>query len=91
MNMQAQWEDETTNRQIRFSIDYVIENEQVNVTSVTPTKVTLIDPDTNTIIKSMGVHSDGGRKLLLQRFTESGQLEATINQIAERHGLLASV
>ena len=81
MNMMAQWEDETGNRQVQFSVDYTIENATVLVNDVTPTKVTIIDPTSNTTIKSMGVHTAKGQKMLADQFAKSGKLEDFINDI----------
>ena len=90
MNMMAQWEDEAGNRQVQFSIDYSIENATVMIDRVAPTKVSIIDPETNTAVKSMGVHTDKGRKMLADQFVASGKLEEFTVEIARRNGLLVS-
>ena len=90
MNMMAQWEDEAGNRQVQFSIDYTIENATVMIDRVAPTKVTIIDADTNTAVKTMGVHTEKGRKMLADQFAASGKLEEFTVEIARRNGLLVS-
>ncbi len=90
MNTMAQWEDEAGNRQVQFSVDYSIENATVVIDRVTPTKVTFIDPTSNTAVKSMGVHTDKGRKMLADQFVACGKLEEFTIEIARRNGLLVS-
>ena len=90
MNTMAQWEDEAGNRQVQFSVDYSIENATVMIDCVTPTKVTIIDPASNTAVKAMGVHTDKGRKMLADQFVASGKLEEFTIEIARRNGLLVS-
>lgn len=90
MNMMAQWEDEAGNRQVQFSVDYSIENATVMIDRVTPTKVTIIDRETNTTVKTMGVHTEKGRKMLVDQFVTSGKLEDFTIEIARRNGLLVS-
>ena len=90
MNMMAQWEDEAGNRQVQFSIDYSIENATVIIDRVAPTKVTIIDAESNTAVKSMGVHTEKGCKMLADQFAASGKLEELTSEIARRNGLLVS-
>ena len=91
MNMMAQWEDEAGNRQIQFSIDYSIENATVRIDRVAPTKVTFVDPKSNSALKTMGVHTHKGRKMLAEQFKASGKLEDFSTEIARRNGLLVTV
>ncbi len=88
MNTMAQWEDETSNRQIQYSIGYSIENATVKVNHVAPTKVSFIDPTTNTATRSIGVHTEKGRKMLADQFAASGKLDEVVVEIAKRNDLL---
>ncbi len=89
MNMLAQWEDGENHRQIQFSIEYSIENSAVVLDRVTPVKVTFICPDTNTVLRSVGVHTDKGVSMLRNQLVQSGKLEELTIEIAEKNGLLA--
>ncbi len=62
------WEDETSNRQVQFSIDYSIENGAVEIETVTPQKVSFICPESSTVQRSVGVHTLAGRRLLADQF-----------------------
>ena len=91
MNMLAQWEDEANHRQIQFSIEYSIDNSTVVLDRVTPVKVTFTCPETNTVLRSVGVHTDKGVSLLRNQLAQSGKLDELAPEIAEKHGLLVSV
>lgn len=90
MHMMAQWEDETNNRQVQFSVDYAIENGQVEINDVTPVKVTFVEPSTNTSVKSIGIHTITGRKMLAKQFQASGKMEDFATEIARRNDLLVA-
>ena len=92
MNMLAQWEDSENHRQIQFSIEYTIDNSDqsmIVVEGVTPTKVTFICPETNTVLRSVGVHTDKGRAMLRDQFVNSGQLDELVVELGKKNGLLA--
>jgi hypothetical protein len=86
MNTLATWDDENGNRQIQFSVEYKIESGNVDVQKVTPQKVTFICPETNSCIRSIGVWTEGGRRLLAEKFSNSpaiAQLKAVLASITE--------
>ena len=80
----ATWEDEDNNRQIQFSVDYTIESGSVEIESITPTKVSFISADTNTCIRSVGVHTAAGREMLANHFRASGDIQRLADEIATR-------
>ena len=86
----AQWEDEENNRQVQFSIKYSFENGVVEIENVTPTKVSFICTETNTIVRSMGVHTERGREMLTEQIKAAGQLDRLKAEIVERNGELVS-
>jgi len=88
MNMLAQWEDGENHRQIQFSIEYSIENSTVVLDRVTPVKVTFTCPDTNTVLRSVCVHTDKGATVLRNQLAQSGKLEELAHEIGEKNGLL---
>ena len=67
----AIWEDEENNRQIQFSIQYVIEGGAVKIKAVIPEKVTFVCPETNTCIRSLQVWTPTGRRMLANFFRRS--------------------
>ena len=78
----ATWEDEANNRQIQFSVDYVIENGAIEIKTVTPEKVSFVCPETNTCYRTVGVWTQSGRNLLAGAFHDSGATEHLRNAIA---------
>ena len=56
--MLGQWEDEENNRQVQFSIDYTIEDSSIEIKSVTPNKVSFVCPESNTVVRTIGVHTE---------------------------------
>lgn len=91
MNLLAQWNDETNFRQIQFSIDYSIENANLTINSLTPVKVSFLDKNNQTVVKSIGVHTAAGKKMLTERVKSSGKVKEISNEIANRAGLVPVV
>jgi hypothetical protein len=87
----ATWEDEDNNRLVQFSVDYTTENGSVEIASVTPTKVTFVCQETNTFIRSIGVHTNAGRALLAKQFEQSGRISDLAAQVAARTEFAAAV
>ena len=88
MNMLAQWEDGENHRQIQFSVEYSIESSAVVLDRLTPEKVTFICPETNTITRNVGVHTNKGRSIINDQFAQSGKLDELIIAIGQKHGLV---
>lgn len=88
MNMLAQWEDETNHRQIQFSVDYSIESSAVVLNRLTPVKVSFICPETNTVLRSIGVHTEKGQSMIAEQFAQSGKLDELLVEIGNKHGLV---
>ena len=89
-NTIATWEDEENNRHIQFLVAYAIENNEVEIKSVTPNKISFVCPDTNTFTRAIGVHTKTGQDFLAAKIKEAGKIEAVAIEIAQREGLLVS-
>ena len=89
-NINATWEDEENNRHVHYSVEYTIENGQIEICGVTPLKVSFVCPQSNTVIRKVHVHTTGGRRILNRQIQSSGQIEALAAEIADREGLLAT-
>ncbi len=87
----ATWEDEENNRNIQFSVDYRTENSNVEIVNVTPVKISFTCPETNTCVRSMGVHTETGRRQLAQRFLSSDKIVELKQQISARTATLTAV
>ena len=78
------WEDETSNRNIQFSVEYSIENGAIAINTVTPQKVSFITD--GTVERSVGVHTDAGRILLAEQFRNSPAWDKLPGAIAHPNG-----
>lgn len=81
----AQWEDEECNRQVQFSVGYKIENGNVEIVTVTPNKVSFICQESNTITRTMSIHTENGRRMLADQIVAAGQIERLKGEIADRN------
>ena len=86
----ATWEDEENNRNIQFSVQYATENSEVSLLKITPTKVSFVCPETNTCIRSIGVHTESGRDLLVHRFSTTDRIAQLKTAIASRQDSMIS-
>ncbi|MCH2183414.1 MAG: hypothetical protein MK108_15555 [Mariniblastus sp.] len=89
-NTIATWEDEENNRHIQFLVAYAIENNQVEIKSVTPNKISFVCPTTNTVTRAVGIHTETGQAFLASKIQAAGQISAVADEIAQREGLLVS-
>jgi hypothetical protein len=89
-SMIATWEDEENNRHIQFSVDYTIENNEVEIKIVTPKKVSFVSPQTNTVTRAVAVHTQAGQEFLAIQIKQAGKMETILMEIATREGLLVS-
>lgn len=87
----ATWDDSENNRQIQFAVEYSIENSEIIVTGLSPNKVSFVCPETNTCLRSIGVHTDAGRELLADRIRQSGRVHELVSEIARRHNIAVAV
>lgn len=85
MNCKATWEDEENNRQIRFAVNYRVEDGKAVVEKATPTKVSFVCPESNTLLRSVGVWTETGRRLLADRFNQSPAYAQLVAEIDRRH------
>lgn len=89
MNLIAQWNDENVTRNVHFSIDYSVKNSVLSIDAIKPTKVCILDDSSESVLRTIGVHTAKGRKMLTEQLKSSGQLEEFSSEIARRCGLLA--
>ena len=81
---QAAWEDDETNRRVDLVVNYSLEDAGVAIKEITPTKVTFLDPATNDELRSIGVWTNTGRRILDRQFRATPHFDAVCNAINER-------
>jgi hypothetical protein len=88
------WEDEAKAREIELFVDYSLVSGEVQVDAIRPEKVTFYNVDTKQSIRSIGVHTKTGRRLLTEQYlaTRDGiSLEEEIRiQLEQRDENLAA-
>jgi hypothetical protein len=82
-NYQATWEDEETSRQVELVVNYQLDATRVDINHVTPTRVTFLCPKTKKPLRSIGVWTEKGRRILANQVAEAGRLATMAQEIAE--------
>lgn len=80
---QATWEDEENNRRVELVVNYRHDATRVEINDVTPTRVHFLCPTSGSTTRSIGVWTDGARRILARQIGAAGRLESLKNEIAE--------
>lgn len=80
---QAAWEDEENNRRVDLVVDYQVATGQVEIKTVTPSRVHFVDPATGETTRSVGVHTETGKQLLLDRAMAAGAIDRVRHHLSE--------
>ncbi len=72
---QAAWEDEENNRRVDLVVAYQVAGGQVEIDQVTPHRVHFACPNTGDNLRTIGVHTETGKQLLLERALAAGAVE----------------
>ena len=79
---QATWEDAENNRQVELVVNYQLDATRVEIKNVTPTRVTFLCPTSGNPTRSIGVWTNGGRRVLAQQLKASGRIDSLKEEIA---------
>ena len=79
---QATWEDEENNRQVELVVNYRLDAKKIEVEGVTPTRVNFLCPSSGKTLRSIGVWTNGGRRVLGRQLKDSGRLTTLPQEIA---------
>jgi hypothetical protein len=81
---QATWEDEENNRHVELVVNYRLDDAtRVEINHVTPTRVTFLCPTSGNAVRTIGVRTGGGRRLLARQVEAAGRLHSLKDDIAE--------
>ena len=80
---QATWEDEEASRQVELVVKYQLDATRVDINDVTPTRVTFLCDKSRKPLRSVGVWTDGGRRMLARQIEAAGRLTTMPQEIAE--------
>src|SRR5688572_23571448 len=81
------WEDEAKAREIELFVDYTLEAGVVQVDAIRPSKVTFYNVDTKQPIRSMGVHTPTGRRMLTEQYLAARDGISLEEEIRSQHDL----
>lgn len=87
MKIDVNWEDETNDRLVKFEAVFSIADSQLSIHTLTPKNVSFVCPESNVVLRTIGVHTETGRAKLRNYFIECDQLDVLIEEIADRHDL----
>ena len=82
-SVQATWEDEENNRSVELVVNYQLDAKRVEINEVTPTRVNFLCPTTGKTTRSIGVWTEGGRRVLNRQIAQAGRLATISQEIAE--------
>ena len=80
---QATWEDAETSRQVELVVKYQLDATRVDLSDVTPTRVTFLCDKSRKPLRSVGVWTEGARRLLARQIEAAGRLKTLPQEIAE--------
>jgi hypothetical protein len=82
-NYQANWEDAENNRQVELVVNYRLDQTRVEISDVTPTRVNYLCSNSGKQLRSIGVHTATGRKVLARQVAAAGRLATLPQEIAD--------
>ena len=82
-SVQATWEDEENNRRVELVVNYRLDTKRVEISGVTPTRVNFVCPTTGKTTRSIGVWTEGARRVLNRQIAHSGRLATLSQELAE--------
>ena len=82
-NCHATWEDEENNRQVELVVNYRLDATRFEIKDITPTRVNFICPTSGKTTRSIGVWTNGGRRVLTRAIKASGRLNSLPQEIAD--------
>jgi hypothetical protein len=64
------WEDEENNRVVAFSVEYRVQEDQLQIGEITPTSVSFVDA-VGSSVRQISVWTDKGRELLARQYQQA--------------------
>ena len=80
---QATWEDAENNRQVELVVNYRLDATRFEIKDVTPTRVNFLCPTSGKTTRSIGVWTNGARRVLTRAIKESGRLNTLPQEIVD--------
>ena len=80
---QTTWEDDEASRQVELVVNYRLDRTRIEQSDVTPTRVTFLCTKSGKPLRSVGVWTEGGRRLLAKQAAAAGRLATLPQEIAD--------
>ncbi len=80
---QANWEDDENNRIVALAVEYTVDADEVKLQCVTPTTVTFLDANSRSPVRTIGVHTAAGAKLLRKHWRKHGGVEHLEHELTQ--------
>ncbi len=71
----ANWEDEEHNRIVELSVEYQLDDDQLELLTVTPIAVNFVDPQSKVTHRTLPIHTECGRQVLRNVYRRKGGIE----------------
>ena len=78
---EANWEDTENNRRVDLTVTYVAVGDALELKQITPTRVTFLCPESQLPLRSIGVHRDMARAILVRQLHERAYVEQHEGQL----------
>lgn len=65
------WEDADNRREVEIMVDYRFEQDLVQIEAVRPIRITFVDAKTGVRAKSIGIHTENGRRVIARAYEAS--------------------
>ena len=86
---QANWEDSETNRIVDLSVEYSACEDSIEVHEITPVRVTFLCPESRQPLRSIRVHGEMARSILVRQMRAHGYVEHLEVELLQRQAALA--
>lgn len=71
----ASWEDEENNRIVELSVEYQLDQDEFEISDITPVSVTFLNPGSKIASRTIRIWTDTGRRVLARAYQEKVGLE----------------
>ena len=78
------WDHEEKSRRVHMVLDYVTESGHLRVSAIRPVAVTFYDAQSKSEVRTIGVHTETGRRVLRRQYLASCDGQTTLEDTIRR-------
>lgn len=79
----ANWEDEENNRIVELAVEYQLDDDQLELISVTPLSVTFLDPHSSLPIRKIKIWTETARRILVRAYRNGVGMQRLESELKE--------